>query len=280
MQGQVSVEEALEKGNKMIKYPMLAISAASVGLGPLLSFYGYMPMYWSIFIFFAGFSIGLLYSSYMTTKWRVWAFTNVTNVHELKKIALREKYLPGEGSWLEKIEIKSPADKAALSKIQERFNEPYSFPTEIIIPVETQIFFSKKGRILSLIIALFCMACLIYLLVSSGDVALMVVMGIVIAINIWKYRKLSNRTPQIILNDKGIQTVSSGFKSWSEITDEEIVYETLNGTQDETERYYLRYMYPGSCGYARISIKDMDISPRELDNLLAVYRDRAQKKSY
>jgi hypothetical protein len=43
----------------------------------------------------------------MITKWRVWAFENVRNVHELKKRAIQEKLISADSSIFEKTEIRT-----------------------------------------------------------------------------------------------------------------------------------------------------------------------------
>jgi hypothetical protein len=52
----------------------------------------------------------------MITKWRLWAFENVRNVHELKERAVQAKLIWPDHSIFEKMEIRSASDKERWRK--------------------------------------------------------------------------------------------------------------------------------------------------------------------
>ena len=89
----ITVDEALRKGHKMVTYPGMAIMFAMLGI----SFYLGMAEITPIWIIPVGvvssFITAWLYWSVMIIKWRLWAFENVRNVHELKKRATGKTYM-------------------------------------------------------------------------------------------------------------------------------------------------------------------------------------------
>lgn len=84
------------------------------------------------------------------------------------------------------------------------------------------------------------------------------------------FRETRNSEPQIIINNKGIKTVETEFKPWSEISNEKIDRTYIKFTK----RDWLVYDYFG--GSERLNINSYDISKNELENLLIVYRRRSE----
>lgn len=86
------------------------------------------------------------------------------------------------------------------------------------------------------------------------------------------YKKATNKEPQVILNAKGIWTLSTPFTTWSDITNEDIIQEGMTGP---TKRYLVYEYYPG--GYEKLLINDYAIGRQQLKHLLRVYRGRSTK---
>lgn len=107
----VTVDEAISKGKRMINYPGFSIMLIILGL----CFYLGIEKIWPFWIvpvgFVLAFVVAWLYWSIMITKWRLWAFNNVRNVHELKRRAIQEKLIWPDHSIFEKTEIRNPTDK-------------------------------------------------------------------------------------------------------------------------------------------------------------------------
>ena len=102
----VSVDEALNKGRwKLVYLPMIVLFSC-VGL----SFYIKSQEILDGWIIAVGFIVGFLLSwlvwSYFVVDWKVWAFENVRNVHELQRKAIEQRLIWSEGSWFEKTEFK------------------------------------------------------------------------------------------------------------------------------------------------------------------------------
>src|SRR5688572_28161200 len=98
----VSVDQAIAKGHRMVNYPVLIIMFGTLGLCLYLEIQKIFP-FWIIPVGFGlAFGLAWLWWSIMITKWRLWAFDNVRNVHELKKRAVREKLIWADNSFFEK----------------------------------------------------------------------------------------------------------------------------------------------------------------------------------
>ena len=84
----VTVDEAIAKGHRMVNYPVFVIMIGISGLTLYLGSQNFIPE-WCIPVgFILSFGLAWLWWSIMITRWRLWAFDNVRNVHELKKIQL------------------------------------------------------------------------------------------------------------------------------------------------------------------------------------------------
>jgi hypothetical protein len=107
----VTVDEAIERGHRLITYPVVGLLLGPTGLGVYLALAQRMPPWTMAAGFVLGCGLGWLYWSVMITKWRLWAFGHVRNVHELKKRAVQEQLIQADGSLVEKTEIRTARDK-------------------------------------------------------------------------------------------------------------------------------------------------------------------------
>ncbi|WP_222597233.1 hypothetical protein [Chitinophaga pinensis] len=119
----ISVEEAITKGHKMVNLPAIAIMVLTTVLCIVLAVMNIIPG-WGIGVgILVSFVLAWLYWSVMITKWRLWAFENVRNVHELKKRAIQEKLIWPNKHFFEKTEIRSAAQQAKWESLQHRFSQ-------------------------------------------------------------------------------------------------------------------------------------------------------------
>lgn len=270
----VSVDEALARGRKMlINIPMILLFTPPVIATYLVIQKEYSG--WLIMILFVlGLVLAYLYWAVMVTRWRLWAFENVRNVHELKKRAIKEKLIYEEGSFYEKTEIRTSSDKEKWQLLQSKFDQPDLFMDDYDVPAETIIYYSKSKNFGELIFMLVLMGGGLYLALKTdshligGGIA---IFALVMAFK--EFREATNNEPQIILNDKGIQTIKTEFKTWSEISDEEVVVESSGkNTTCQLVYYYDDYER------AELLIDDYNTNQRDLEKLLRVYRGRYEKK--
>ena len=121
MKNEITVEKAISRGHLIVNVPVFITIAGVPALGFYLSNLNLIPKWGIAVSFFLGFSLAWLIWSFTITKWRIWAFSNVRNVHELKKKAIQEKLIWNDGSKFEKTEIKTSKDKKFLKEIAKKF---------------------------------------------------------------------------------------------------------------------------------------------------------------
>ncbi|NII26956.1 hypothetical protein HB364_17835 [Pseudoflavitalea sp. X16] len=268
-----TVDEAISKGQQMINYPAFLIVLGIPGASTYLVVQNILPVWVLPVGFILGLGLAWLYWGIMIPKWRLWAFENVRNVHELKKRAIREKLIWPDNSFWRKIEIWTPLDKERWLSLQSKFNKEDVFTDDLAIPAETIIGYSKGKNYFQMAIMLVILGGGVFLIVSTGNY---IVGAIAVVIGAWlsykEYRQATNTKPQIIVNDKGIQTISTPFYEWKDITNEE----AIGQRSGKHTYYYLIYDYPG--GSAKLQIDDYETDQRSLNNLLSLYRGRYQKK--
>jgi len=151
------------------------------------------------------------------------------------------------------------------------FNEQHASKREAQVPAETIICFSRRKGFTSMVLFIAVLFTGIGILARDSiflvfffAVPVMVLVYLIYA----KYREATNRMPQIILNDRGIQTVDTdGFYSWADIKNECVVPE---GFKDPD--YLLVFDYPK--GRHQLRINDFAVSPSQLNKLLRLYRER------
>lgn len=288
----ISINEAIKRGRRILLLPriLLAIGAfywifsgwiylemwinSPPGSIKLLTISGavwivaFFPMIWLPFWFW----------SKRTTKWKLWAFDQVADVHELKRQAMRAALYADDGTFLNRLQIRSADEDERWAALQYKLRQKPLFTDDDRIPVETVIRISPYKTAFSVI------ACLIPCVLGAGAIYLSFhvqkspwisfVIGIALTVygSVFIYqliRDLIANKPQIIINNKGITTLTSGFHSWDTIRNESIRYgNSVKGNR----RTFLHYDYWG--GTTDFEIASLAISNRQLENLLVIYRGR------
>lgn len=270
----VTVDEAISKGHKMVNYPVMVIMFGTIGLTLYLGTQKLIPTWGFPVGFVLAFIFAWLWWSIMITKWRLWAFDNVRNVHELKKRAIQEKLIWADNSIFEKTEIRNATDKEKLNSLTNKFKQEDHFQDDLTVDNETVIYYSKGKNLVEMVIMLGCLGVGIYLLLKTDSYFIGAILSIVGAYFGYKeYKEATNTEPQIIINDKGIKTISTDFYNWNDIENEEVISE---GSGKHTH-YYLTYEFPD--GTEHLQIDDYDTDLRNLNKLLILYRGRSKKKT-
>lgn len=274
MNERVSVDEAIAKGHRMVTYPGIFTFLGIIGLCFYLGIQKILPFWVIPSGFGIAFVLAWLYWSVMITKWRLWAFENVRNVHELKKRAVQEQLIWAGDSFFEKTEIRSSTDKEKIKSFKNKFDTKDLFIDDITIPDETIIYYSKWGNFVEMAMMIGCLALGIYLIVKTDSYILGSIISLAGAyFGYREYKEATNTEPQIIVSDKGIKTISTAFYKWKDIENEEAISE---GSGKYT-RYYLTYDH--SAGSEHIQIDDFDTDQKSLNKLLILYRGRSEKKN-
>lgn len=270
----VSVDEAIAKGHRMVTYPVMVIMFGVLGLCVYVGIQEILP-FWIIPVGFVfAFVLAWLCWSVMITKWRLWAFENVRNVHELKKRAIQEKLIWADNSIFEKTEIRSLVDQEKWNSLQNKFNKKDVFIDDASIPNETIIYYLKWKAYVQMFIMFGCLAGVFYLFIIKDNYIIGAIVSIVgVYFGYKEYSEALSNEPQIIINDKGISTSSTVFHKWADIENEEVIRE---GVGNRTQ-YFLTYDYPG--GTEHLQIDDFDTDQRSLNKLLMLYRGRSRKNN-
>lgn len=279
----VSVEQALKKGRNMVTIPSLLIIGLVIS-GVIGSFF-YLPDYMIAFLpllLLPGFFLAAVYRGVMVTRWRVWAFENVRNVHGLKRAAIHAMLIPGsEKRIFEKLEIWSAADKERWLQLQTKFQREDVFIDDHQVPPETVIRYSrvKKGFYLAFYLFLFCAGLFFLFIPKKERLGLTAILGYIWAtlitglmgylfyITIGEFRDTS---PKLILSNLGIRINPTLFYKWSEIREEKIVRRRAT----KSTQFFL--VYTTRDGTREMLLDDFNIGWKKLESLLVLYRGRCK----
>lgn len=268
----IAVEEAISKGQRMVNYPVIVIIIGTIGVTLYLGEQELIPNWGFPIGFVFAFTFAWIWWSFMITKWRIWAFDNVRNVHELKKRAIQEKLIWADNSIFEKTEIRTATDKEKLNSLTNKFKQEDLFQNDSTIANETIIYYSKSKNFVEMTVMLGCLGVGVFLLFKTDSYIIGSILAIIGAYFAYKeYKEATNTVPQIIISDKGIKTISTDFYSWNDIENEEVLSE---GSGKHTH-YFLTYDYPD--GAEHLQIDDYDTDIRNLNKLLILYRGRSKK---
>lgn len=209
-----------------------------------------------------------------SSKWQSWAFHNVRNVHELRKRAVQEILIGSDNNVIETIESQQAEDKEKLSALQNKFKQDDLFEDDFTIPNETTIYYSKRKNRLAIAIMSICLIigiCGFILSVTYIYSAITIFVGLYFGLKY--YKNMQDQQPQIILNIKGIQTISTKHFNWKEIRNDQVIVELT----DRHISYFLYYEHPD--GVEHLQIDNYSTDQRNLSRLLVLYRERSKRNT-
>lgn len=268
MKKEVSVEYALKKGRARLVHLPTLVTFAFIALSIILSVTEIVPKWITFLVLLSGFLLGWLTWSYFVNKWKVWAFENVRNVHELKQKAIDQKLIWKNDSWFEKTEFKSFEQTAKLKSLEKKFLEKDIFIDDVSIPKETIIFYSKTTLVFLLIMSFGCLCIGSYFLLQKQYFGLfLIAIGLYLSYD--QIKKLRNNKPQIILNDQGIKLKNEKLVSWNKIHNDRV----FTQTSGRRSTNYLAF------NNEMIDIDELTVKFEELEKLLHVYRVRFEKNN-
>jgi len=265
----VTVDEALAHGKRTITYPSVLIFFATTGLTIFLILQMNLPGWLVVFSFAVGLASSWLYWSVMAARWRIWAFDNVRNVHELKKRAIKANLIWADGAFWEKTELRSTAQEEKWAALQEKFKQPDIFHDDYSIPTETRIYYSKIMATGTLLFGIGMAGGGAYFF-TGGDspiLACVFVLGGLVFI-FMGYRHLTNHNPQIILSNNGVALTDNVFYSWADISNED----TRIVRHGKSSTTYFVFTLAGN--ETKIDIGALGIATHQFEKLLRTYRGR------
>ncbi len=278
MTGTITVSQAISRGYKLITLGTIAILVGCIAAGGIMAALTGQAIFLGLAI---GTGVGLLssgiYSARIITKWRIWAFSRVNDVHELRIAAIAAAVIPETGSWQEKLEIRTRADKKALQEIQARFDAPYQFVDESDVPPETKIYYASPDIAVRVLVGSAILVTLALLALPACGLnpytGLMLITGATGLVAGKMLRpKGDKRIPALILSNAGI-TTPTRTDTWDNISDENIVREESHSRNGTTIHFKLRYK-AWQRQLPDIDLDDISIPIDRVVHLLYFYRKR------
>lgn len=207
----------------------------------------------------------------LITKWKIWAYSRVANINELKRKAIEEKLIWPDGSWFNKTEISTANQKRKLQKLKLRFFEQDVWEEDPSIPEEMIVNYGKD-RIVELSVFTVSAVCGIVLLFSTTEYLLAFFSFLISIITLFGFNKKAN-VKSFKLNKEGITLDSQYFSPWSEI-EGELVYKTGSGSS--TEHFFVFFSKHGE---TNIPLNKYKVKPKKLEAALKTYRIRFNNNS-
>lgn len=286
----ISVDQALLKGRQMLLLPrILMIIGLFLFLFPLVLLFMALTggpglsqntrlAFGAVLIldFVVFFYLPFLFWSKRTTRWKLWAFSHVNDVDELKKAARSAALCAGHGTFMDNIQIQSSAEREEWRTLQQRTGAPDTFVDDTGTEPETILYYATPRLLINIFFCLMIVALgilLEYLAFKPNTSTIVYFIGALLILSplyliIRTLINLFRHQPRIILNDKGIFTVETGFISWDNVFNEKV--EVVDQGRRGVKRS-LHFQYPG--GLANIEITDYT-KRRELEGLMRVYKGR------
>lgn len=275
MREQITVDKAIKRGHLIVNVPVFITIIGCPALALYLSKQNLIPGWGIGLAFLLGFVLAWLIWSFMITKWRIWAFENVRNVHELKKRAIQEKLIWNDGNIFEKTEIRNTEDKSKLKKLEKKFEQEDEFREDYSLPPKMEIHYSKAYNYIELGVSILIIVVGIYFF-TKGETKQYILGAIMTGIGLYstikEFRKALDTKPKIIIDSKGIRTKNVEFKNWSNIESEEVIQEGYG----KSAKSYLTYFYDED-EFEKIEIDSLNVTHKELENIIRTYRIRNNK---
>lgn len=271
----LTVDKAIDKGQKMVNFPMFAILI--IGFGSTFYFMSSIKEMWTFPIgFIATLGFMWLWWSIMITKWRLWAFKNCRNVHELKRRAIDGNLIWPDSSKFEKTEIRTANQKRELDILNLKFqieDEIDTIDDDDSIPLETQIYYSIfsltilwVGAGVMLLFGLF----LVYEGSNSGYLLILIsFFGFYNSI-----QKSIIKDPYVVINSRGIKTLNSQFILWENIENAQTEVQGFGSSANWYLHIELRNRNAKGDWSKKIKINDLNVKPRQIQNLIRIYEQR------
>jgi hypothetical protein len=268
----VTVDEALKRGERLMRYPTIFIVIAFVVLSLVITtVYNLLPFFIPVMVL-AGIFSACLYWSNASIWWRLWAFASVRNVHELQARAIKKGLLDAKPNFFTRLEFWTLAQKQQWEALQYKFNEPDLFIDDDTVPAETVIRYSKTTALLYMGAGLLILCFGVWIGFKQNRwITALVAFIVGIAFLTLGISLLKNRNPQIVISADGLTVPPRPFNTWAQISNEEVI-----APSRKTATRYLIYQHGATS--ERIVLLGLDVTPNRLEHLLRIYRGRSKKK--
>lgn len=268
----VSVDEAIKKGIWLLKIPAFSILILFICFGIYLSTIYNSNIYILLFTILGIFSL-LIFSIFAVPKWKIWAFGNVRNVHELRKKALSKNLIARENIWTTKAEIFFGDDKQKWQEIQKKFLIPDEAPFDENLSNSIEIYNSFAKLLLPIIFySAFIILIIYYMIIDKNVLGLgffgLLAFGLFLYFGIVDFEK--RNMPVLTINYDGIKHENNFYK-WHEIKDERL---KTTRSSKSFPNYYLAFNLIKNDNEIKISINSLKIKRSQLLSLIIDFRNR------
>ncbi|MFK7773592.1 MAG: hypothetical protein AB8F94_15690 [Saprospiraceae bacterium] len=278
MEKQVTVKEAIDKGQKMISYPTYGIMIIGILISIFLFTTNLSFLYPILLIILSIFIFPWIYWSFAIVHWRIWAFSNVRNVHELKRQAIEGKLIWPDDSIFNTTEIRNSRQQRILDQLELKFklhdtHEPIH--DDGSLPNELKIYNSKLSKYLHLAGSSLFILFGLYLILTNDLVSGLLIFGAG-AYFFYDNNKTTLVDPQIIINHKGIRVTNFKFIPWNKIS---YIRLELRGSGKHA-KWNLVYKKKRGMEYSQESLlENLECTKDELEDYIKIYQQRNRQKS-
>ena len=268
--GDLTIDEIINNGKKVILYPTIFIAVICLLSSlvicilchenqNLISIFGVVLM----------FLFSILYSMTVVPKWKIWAFSNIRNVHELRKRALYENLIFPENSFLDRNSFMSNSDKSKWLEIQKKFQLEDLFEDDISVPKQIDVHKSKSKNLFN--IFLYFTICILGILMffylkSPIAIFCLAIFSFLLYCEIKIYKNIN--IPIFTINQIGIKTIDKIY-NWNLILDEKII----TSYSGRSRSYSIKFKYINED--VNLGIDAIDIKRKQLYDYLRIFRGRS-----
>jgi len=273
---ETTVDAAIRKGRWLLFWMPVLILLGGVGLFSCI-FLGLMAgdIIWvnvvvTVVTLIVPPVLSIIYYLLMLPRWRIWAFSNVRNVHELKSCAVLAQFYPKDGSFLWRLEIVSAGQKQQIEEIAYKFGKPDVFIDDPDIPFETVYSYSPVLSFAYLLFTLVSIAVTITFIAEAEWLiaGILFASGIFISSMTYKRYRLHGK-PLLVISNEGISTIDKGFYAWKDIANEKVYYVSAGNAS----HYGVSFEAHGE--KIAMSMKEITgLSSYRIDHVLRTYRGR------
>jgi hypothetical protein len=276
MKYNVTVDQAIARGRKLCVFlPGILLFSFMLG-SPFV--YAFTKNAWFLI---TGIVLGFLLSwfswAFFVVRWRIWAYSNVRNIHELKKRAIERQIMHKDGHFINKTEIKTAQQRYILQQLEVRFKERDIFKDDEDVPNETYIYLSKNKIYSGMVAGVLVFGLGVYILCITDNLKdrlfSLLLMGVGIFMVRQDIKKLRHFKPVMVLSDEGIRLQGRPLLPWNVIYND-LVMPKSDGRE---KKDVLEFQHPG--GFETIEIEAFKIKKDRLRHLLKVYRGRFEEKN-
>lgn len=265
----VTVITAIKKGKYFVSYPAIIISLIVMIPGFAIAALEWIEndqLFWFVL---TGLGLGVVYWAVAVTKWRIWAFSSVQNVHQLQTKAIDCGIITAEGSFFRELEYRTKKDKEILIKLNEKFKQKDIFEKPKNLPKITKLYVNKPIIIFHLVLNLFLFYLTCFSIFFKGIELFTVFLFLVLCYFLQdQFRKVLSNKPQIILSKNGIETREHPPYKWSDIKDLKVYTKRSN----KSAKFYLEYITPSK--FISICLEDIQVDIDKLREALRIYRNK------